>query len=281
MKVYRVGREMRKNIVRKILYTGYIEFFLSIWFWIGAGISMFEGISSWVYVVMFGFLMCSLFIIFTALIYDKFYQDIKKSFEDLEKLNSRLRSQRHEYLNEMQVVYGLLELEEYEEAVKYLRPVYADIAKVGKALKTSKPAVNALLSSKMEKAEKQEIQLFVEVSSDLSKISMEQWDICKILGNIIDNAITAVSNNANSKEVHIHISEQPNWYIFSIYNNGPVIAENKRELIFKQGYSSKKESGHGFGLAIVKEIVTEHGGSIELSSGEKKTEFEIKIPKVL
>ena len=33
---------MRKNIVRKILYTGYIEFFLSIWFWIGAGISMFE-----------------------------------------------------------------------------------------------------------------------------------------------------------------------------------------------------------------------------------------------
>lgn len=272
---------MRKNIVRKILYTGYIEFFLSIWFWIGAGISMFEGISSWVYVVMFGFLMCSLFIIFTALIYDKFYQDIKKSFEDLEKLNSRLRSQRHEYLNEMQVVYGLLEFEEYEEAVKYLRPVYADIAKVGKALKTSKPAVNALLSSKMEKAEKQEIQLFVEVSSDLSKISMEQWDICKILGNIIDNAITAVSNNANSKEVHIHISEQPNWYIFSIYNNGPVIAENKRELIFKQGYSSKKESGHGFGLAIVKEIVTEHGGSIELSSGEEKTEFEIKIPKVL
>lgn len=168
-----------------------------------------------------------------------------------------------------------------EEAVKYLRPVYADIAKVGKALKTSKPAVNALLSSKMEKAEKQEIQLFVEVSSDLSKISMEQWDICKILGNIIDNAITAVSNNANSKEVHIHISEQPNWYIFSIYNNGPVIAENKRELIFKQGYSSKKESGHGFGLAIVKEIVTEHGGSIDLSSGEEKTEFEIKIPKVL
>ncbi len=47
MKVYRVGREMRKNIVRKILYTGYIEFFLSIWFWIVAGISMFEGVSSW------------------------------------------------------------------------------------------------------------------------------------------------------------------------------------------------------------------------------------------
>ena len=69
----------------------------------------------------------------------------------------------------MQVVYGLLELEEYEEAVKYLRPVYADIAKVGKALKTSKPAVNALLSSKMEKAEKQEIQLFVEVSSDYQR----------------------------------------------------------------------------------------------------------------
>lgn len=271
---------MENKLLKRILYIGYIEFFLSIWFWIGAGISMFEGISRWVYVVMLGFLMCSLMIIIITTLYDKIYLlEIRKSFADIEKLNSILRNQRHEYLNEMQVVYGLLELEEYEEAVNYLRPVYEDIAKVGKALKTSKPAVNALLRSKMERAEKENVQFYVEVASDLSRIKLEQWDICRILGNIIDNAITAVSGNQKEKEVHIQISEQPECYVFNIYNNGPVISDSKKDIIFKPGYSSKGDGGHGYGLGIVKNIVTDAGGELLLTSTAERTEFEIKIPK--
>ena len=42
----------------------------------------------------------------------KHYQDLQESYHDLEKLNSELRAQRHDYLNHLQVVYGLLELKE-------------------------------------------------------------------------------------------------------------------------------------------------------------------------
>lgn len=41
----------------------------------------------------------------------------------------------------------MMELEEYEDLHHYLEPVYKDMLKTGKALKTSKPAINALLSS--------------------------------------------------------------------------------------------------------------------------------------
>ena len=75
---------------------------------------------------------------------------LQESLKNLEQLNFELRAARHDYLNHLQVVYGLLELEEYEDLKKYLEPVYKGIMKTGKALKTSKPERNALLKAKME-----------------------------------------------------------------------------------------------------------------------------------
>ena len=103
-------------------------------------------------------LVCNISIILSTFLLDKFYiVNLQENFKNLEHLNLKLRAQRHEYLNEMQVVYGLLELEEYEEAYRYLHPLYEDIARIGKALRTKKPAVNALLQAKMEYAQKQQI----------------------------------------------------------------------------------------------------------------------------
>lgn len=272
---------MKNNkLVRRILVLCYIQFFLCILFWIGAGTNFFTKVSLCVYVLMTGLLFCNLLMILFIFMFERLYLDaIRESFQNLEQLNMKLRSQRHEYLNEMQVVYGLLELDEYEEAREYLKPVYTDIAKVGKALKTSKPAVNALLQTKMEYAEKYCVQLYVEVSSDLSGITMEQWDLCKILANLIDNAITAVSNNTGDKEVHVQITEDEKNYILNVYNNGPVIPDNRQQMIFKKGYSSKKEEGHGLGLGIIKDIMEDQNGVISLDSKEGKTDFEVKLPK--
>ena len=77
------------------------------------------------------------------------YRAALETVNNLEQLNARMRSQRHDYINQMQVIYGLLELEEYDEALDYLKPIFTDMMKVGKALKTKIPAVNALLMAKM------------------------------------------------------------------------------------------------------------------------------------
>ena len=118
------------------------------------------------------------------------YSKLKKSFEalqqscrHLEALNGELRSQRHDYLNHLQVVYGLMELEEYGELKRYLKPVYKGMLKTGKALKTSKPALNALLKAKMDEAEGKNIDFYVEVKSDLKKLNVEDW-VTKLLQKI-------------------------------------------------------------------------------------------------
>ena len=202
---------------------------------------------------------------------------LQESLKNLEQLN--LRSQRHDYLNHLQVVYGLMELEEYEDLKKYLVPVYKNMMKTGKALKTSKPALNALLKAKMEEAEGRQMDMFVEVKSDLKLLPVEDWQLCKVLSNLIDNAMTALLEQEKEKKLEIDINEDKECYLFSVSNNGPKISDEVKENLFKRGFTTKKESGHGMGLAIVSDIVRENKGTVSVGSDENRTTFTVSFRK--
>ena len=205
---------------------------------------------------------------------------LRESIDNLCELNDKLRMDRHDYLNHLQIIYGLMELEEYDEMNSYLRKVYKELLKTGKAVKTSKPAINALLAAKMAEAEAKGIELLIEVKSDLKQLTIEDWELCKILSNLIDNAVKALEDNdAEEKRIRVNITETPERYIFSVEDNGPKIPEDIRDSIFKKGFTTKKEDGHGMGLAIVCEILSENGGDIELSSDDDETVFTVNFRK--
>ena len=208
------------------------------------------------------------------------YDALLESYHHLEGLNSTLRAQRHDYLNHLQVVYGMMELEEYEDLHSYLEPVYKDMLKTGKALKTSKPAINALLKAKMGEAEGKDIDVYVEVKSDLKELRVADWEVCKVLSNLVDNAMTALENQKGEKKIGIDITESREEYVFTVSNNGPMIPEEVKEHIFKQGFTTKGEEGHGMGLYIVQNVLKDNAGSISLTSNENETAFVVKFSKV-
>lgn len=272
-----------KKIVATLLMINVLQFIIGLSVWIAAGSSILGEVNIYIYLAV-GLMLFSSLITILGLYFASRYknENLEDSIKDLESLNTTLRAQRHDFLNHLQVIYGLMELKEYEEAKKYLDPVFKDIIKVSKALKTAQPAVNALLQAKLEVAEKKGIDLFLEIRSDLKNISIEPWNLCKVLANIIDNSITALSeaNTIKEKRIHLEIGEDSETYSFLIYNNGPVIPEGQLEEIFKQGFTTKREQGHGMGLFIVSKIVKEAGGTVRVDSKRDKTCFEIKILKL-
>ena len=207
------------------------------------------------------------------------YEALIGSYRNLEQLNTVLRAQRHDYLNHLQVVYGLMELEEYGELKDYLAPIYKDMMKTGKALKTANPAVNALLRAKMAEAESEGVDFYVEVQSDLKGLCVESWELCKVLSNLLDNAMTALEAKVGEKKLRVEIGEDRESYLFSVANNGPTIPEELQETIFREGFSTKKESGHGMGLHIVRTVIRAYKGTISLQSGEEETVFYVRFPK--
>jgi len=218
-------------------------------------------------------------IIFYSLLFKKGSNNLIDTIKYLEEFNKTLRTQRHDYLNHIQVIYSLMELEEFEEARSYIEPVYKDIVRISKALKTSKPAVNALLQAKLQMAEKNKIDMELEIKSDLKYLNMEPWEFCRVVGNIIDNAIFTLKQKPENRYMFVEFAEDVLNIRINISNNGDSIPKEIIDSIFKEGFTTKGDKGDGMGLAIVKEIVENFSGTVEVASDEQRTYFEIVLPK--
>lgn len=205
-------------------------------------------------------------------------KNYEESMRNLENLNARLREQKHDMMNHFQVVYGLMELEEYEEAHRYIKPVFKEIQRLNMALKTSQPAVNALLQAKLEAAARQEIDMYLEVGTTLKEIAIKPWDLCRILANLLDNGMTALQEKPGEKRLQVRMQETKKGYRIEVSNNGPAIPRENLEDIFRPGFTTKREEGHGQGLAIVARLLKEAGGSISVESDEEQTTFLVFLP---
>lgn len=210
--------------------------------------------------------------------HDLHYSMVKNTLDELQKLNITLRAQRHDFMNHLQVVYGLMEMEEYKDATDYIEKIFNDIQQVNKVLRTSSPAVNALLQAKILYGEKRGISIKLNINTQLADLKLPSWEFCRILANIIDNAIYALQEKEENRQIEVELYEDIKNYGFKIRNNGSKIPEKMLSKIFEAGVTSKGNKGDGMGLAIVKEILEKHGGGVEVTSSDQWTEFHGYMP---
>lgn len=202
---------------------------------------------------------------------------LEESYRHLEELNLEMRKQRHDFMNHLQVVYSLVELGDNKETCEYIERVYGDLKRVGKVLKTSVPAVNALIAAKQNDAEENGIQMQTDVRTSLDGLEVPGWELCRVLGNLIDNAFDALKDT-DAPEIRLSLSEDMQNLRFAVWNNGPAIPDKIRERIFEERFSTKG-TDRGMGLSIVRDIADRHGGKINLSSDESGTKFEVVFLK--
>ena len=114
----------------------------------------------------------------------------------------------------------------------------------------------------------------------------DQEQVSQVFVNIIRNAIQALSENreqmTNSQQpdviVMLNSAYSDTEVQISISDNGPGIAEDIREKIFRPNFTTKS-NGNGLGLAISKHIVEGSGGRIEFETSSKGTTFFVYFKK--
>ena len=205
---------------------------------------------------------------------------LEEAYGQLEALNGTLRKQRHDFMNHLQVVFSLLELNDPGEAMKYVENVYGDIKKTGSVLKTAIPAVNALIAAKRQDCQEKGIALEIRIAAPWRDMPVPGWEMCRVLGNLMDNARDALLEDADNadKRVVLTIDETPSAYSFRVENNGPAIPPSNQRSIFQMGFTTKSD-GHGSGLAIVRDILRQYGGEIRVESNDEATAFIGSVPK--
>ena len=203
-------------------------------------------------------------------------QGLTQTVQYVEELNKALRAQRHDFRNHLQVISGLVELEEYEDALKYIRELNGDIRTMGQSLKTASPAVNALIMVKTEEARQKNILLKADVVGLNNDMPLPEWELCRVLSNLIDNAMDALSHTRHGV-IQVIMEEENGRFKVTVGNNGPQIPKKMQDAIFEAGFSAKGE-GRGMGLYIVRQVFTSRGGSLTVTSDEEWTAFHGEIP---
>lgn len=204
---------------------------------------------------------------------------LEDAYRQLEELNRKMRVQRHDFKNHLQVVYSLSEMAAYSDMQDYIHRVFEDVQALGDNIRTSVPALNALLSAKSNDFDANNIEFKVDIHSAWNDVPIPGWEICRIAGNLLDNAADALrSRMPQEPVVHVIIGEDVYSWSLVVENNGPAIPHSIRESIFQPGFSTKGE-GRGSGMGIVRDLLEKYDGSIHFESSEEITRFICQIPK--
>ncbi len=123
-------------------------------------------------------------------------------------------------------------------------------------------------------AESADIELNCQLATDAGLVSAEAERLKQVLINLLRNAIEAMGNQG-SLHVATHSPDAEGFVQVEVVDTGPGFPEEAP--IFDAFYTTKA-AGTGLGLAIVHRIVSDHGGSISVSSEAGNTRFTIRLP---
>ncbi len=195
-------------------------------------------------------------------------------------LLAAVQGQRHDFINHVQVLHGLMQMNMYNETADYLNQLVQEAKQVKEILGVDNLAVTALLRSKQAVSEAVKVILQTEVHCSLKHLKIASFHLVKILGNLLDNAIDAAAQQIEEfREVSLRIFRENSFVVFQVGNPRPVIPKVVIQHIFDSGFTTKSGDHAGQGLFIVKKLVKQNGGSIEVSSDEiNGTIFIVKLP---
>ena len=126
---------------------------------------------------------------------------------------------------------------------------------------------------------KNQVDLTVDIDPD---IHIKGFDVrlFQLWSNLIKNALESMEDQ-NEKILKLYSQVSRSNYTITVENNGPKIKDEFKHKIFNKFFTTKgKRNGSGLGLSIVKNVLEEHQGKIDLKSDEMKTRFIIKFNRI-
>ncbi len=173
----------------------------------------------------------------------------------------KTKSFRHDIKNHITVMKELLENKKQEEALRYIEEMQDLTTDISFSVSTNHPILDILIGNKLgiAKNSRIEVQCFMLIPYPCG---ISDTDFCIILGNALDNAISACNRMGNEKQKYIRVT-------------GKV----QGDLLFMEienSYNGRKNIQSGTGLANIRMVAEKYQGAVEI-----RTEGEVFVLSVL
>jgi signal transduction histidine kinase len=125
------------------------------------------------------------------------------------------------------------------------------------------------------------IEVVVDVASGLPEVAADEAQLRQALINLVRNAREAMREGAPAgapRRLEIAVGMEAARVVLRVRDHGPGIEKTNLERIFDPFFSTK-ERGTGLGLALVQQIVVDHGGQIDVATAPGQgTTFSLAFP---
>ncbi|MCL2590772.1 MAG: ATP-binding protein [Betaproteobacteria bacterium] len=149
------------------------------------------------------------------------------------------------------------------EAVKNLVNAFRDYARLPAPI-LAPLDLGELLHEILVLYENTSAKVVLQIPIDLPKVMGDASQIRQIVHNMLQNALDALTDRDNA-EIVLTAHGEGDWVLLSCQDNGPGFPPEVLARAFEP-YFTTKAKGTGLGLAMIKKIVTEHGGEVKIAN---------------
>ena len=208
-------------------------------------------------------------------------RQLRRELGITQQTTEALRAQAHEFTNRLHTIAGLLELDEYEEVLRYVRRLDSATQELTGTVTglIGDPALAALLIAKASVAAERGVRLRLAGTTgvDLLDETLSE-ELATVVGNLVDNALDALGPLGGG-EVEVEVVQDATEIRVRVRDSGPGVAPELVEEVFTRGFTTKAANGgpRGFGLALTWTICNRRGGTVSVNNDDGAV-FTARLP---
>lgn len=205
---------------------------------------------------------------------ERFQQEVlSRQYDEIRAIYLDTRGWRHDYHNHLQVMKAELAAAQLAELSAYLDELEADLDRVDTYVKSGNLMVDAILNSKLSLAERDGVAVTCKARVP-DALTVDDVDLCVILGNLLDNAIEACAAlPADGRWLRVYVAARGSQLYASIQNSAV------EDPSFNQrNYISEKRGNHGLGMKRVAAVVEKYEGFLNLANEPGVFAAEVSLP---
>jgi signal transduction histidine kinase len=186
-------------------------------------------------------------------------------YEKLTDMTEQLHILRHDYKHHLASMQKMIKSGYSEEIQDYLKILNENMDEKVMNVYCKSRVINALLDSFSERCKQEDIEFLVKIKLPPAG-TVDDYELCSILGNLLDNAITACLRTPEFERRYIELSMRPHAHQYGIK------VENSYDGVLKHEgkvlYTIKKDGGLGIKSTV--SVASRYNGEYVPVWDEKK-----------